>query len=77
MNTRGQSSLLENISVEGISLVGCTTFLLTASNYIMTFEALHNTCCENDSCSEYQALRELSYKYLNLVIHKDMLSLHP
>jgi hypothetical protein len=67
----------KNLYAEGISLVGCTTFFPTASSHIITFEVLHNTCCQNDSCSEYQALQELLYKYLNLMTHKDMLSLHP
>jgi hypothetical protein len=73
----GNHHYWKNLSVEGIPLVGCTTFFPTASNRIMTFEALHNTFCENDSCLEYQALQELSYKYPNLVTHKDGLSLHP
>jgi hypothetical protein len=64
-------------SEKGIPLLGCITFFPTASSRIITFEALHNRCCENDSCSEYKALQELSYRYPNLVTHKDMLSLHP
>jgi hypothetical protein len=58
----GNHHYWKNLSVEGIPLVGCTTFFPTASSRIMTFEVLHNTCCENDSCSKYQALQELSYK---------------
>ena len=73
----GNHRYRKNPSEEGIPLVGCTTFLLTASNHIVIFKALHNTCCVNDSCSEYQALQEPSYKYPNLVTHKDMLSLRP
>jgi hypothetical protein len=74
----GNHHYWKNLSTEGIPLVGCTIlFLPITSNRIMTFEALHNTCCKNDSCSEYQALQELLYKYPNLVNHKDMLSLYP
>jgi len=64
----GNHHYWKNFSEEGIPLVGFTTIFPTASNHVMFSEALHNTCCENDSCSEYQALQELSYKYPNLVI---------
>jgi len=73
----GNHHYLKNFSEEGIPLVSCTTFFPTASNHIVIFDALHNTCCENDSYLEYQALQELSYKYPNLVTYKEMLTLRP
>jgi hypothetical protein len=52
MNTHGNLYYWKNPYLEGIPLVGCTTFFPTALSHIITFEALHNICCENDSCSE-------------------------
>jgi hypothetical protein len=45
MNTHRQSSLLKYHLFSRNFSIGCTTFVLIASNHIKTLKTLQNTCC--------------------------------